>query len=171
MNEVGFFGGQVYNIIEEPKNKTNLFEEFKSVGVGKVPDPNLLVPLLNWYSNEKLNIQQMQVINKNFFWVPKEVLARSLVLNINKYKKWIKYPKKGDEHELSFLIPYICKYYGWSEREYEFHKQLINLEDTELHKELDKLYAFEKPELRKLGIKREKVKVKFENFTKTKGFF
>ena len=171
MNEVGFFGGEVYNLIDEPKKVTNMLEEFKSVFNGKVPDSTLLVPLLNWFSNEKLNIQQMQKINKNFFWCNKEILSRQLLLNINKHKSWIKYPKKGEEHELNFLIPYICRYYKWSNREYEYHKHLINLEDTKMHLELDRLYAFEKPELRKLGLKREKIKTKFEDFSKTKGFF
>ena len=170
-SEIGFFGGEVFNLIDEQKTKLNLFEEFKDVLKGKVPEETLLVPLLNWYSNEKLNIHQIQNINKQFFWVSKDILSRQMVLNINRYKTYIKYPKKGEEDELSFLIPYICKYYGWSEREYKYHQDLIDLKDENLHKELDRLYAFEKDELKKLGMKREKIEAKFEKVIKTKGFF
>lgn len=170
-SEIGFFGGEKFDLIEEQKTKLNLFDEFKQVLNGKVPEETLLVPLLNWYSNEKLNIQQMQNINKQFFWVSKDILSRQMVLNINRYKTYIKYPKKGEEEELEFLIPYICKYYKWSEREFNFNRELIDLKDENLHKELDKLFAFEKDELRKLGIKREKIEAKFEKVIKTKGFF
>ena len=55
--------------------------------------------------------------------------------------------------------------------EYEYYKDLIDLEDNELHLELDKCFALEKKELRKLGIKREKITKKFEKVCKVKGFF
>jgi hypothetical protein len=172
MDELGFFGGQKYELLEDYKKpQTNLFEEFKGLMAGKVSDENLIVPLMNWSSNNKTNINNIQDVNRNFFFISKTVLNHQLFFSVNRNYKFIPYPKKAPEQELGFLIPYICKYYNWTEREYNFHKELINLEDPELHKVLDKKFAFEKDELKKLGIKREKIVHKFEKFEKTKGFF
>lgn len=172
-SKIGFFGGEKYDLLEDYKKpQANLFAEFKGLMDGKkIPDENLIVPLMNWSSNNKVNINNIQNINKNFFFVSKKVLNHQLFLSVNRNYKFIQYPKKAPEQDLNFLIPYICKYYNWTEREYNFHKDLIDLEDREFHKILDKKYSFEKDELRKLGIKREKIKHKFEKYEKTKGFF
>lgn len=171
-SKTGFFGGEKYDLLEDYKKpQTNLFQEFKGLMAGKLPDEDLLVPLMNWVSNNKRNINNIQNINRNFFYVNKSVLNRSLVLNMNRNFSFIPYPKKRKEQETDFLIPYICKYYDWTERDYHFHKDLIDLEDPELHKILDKKYCFEKDELKKLGMKREKIKHKYEKYEKTKGFF
>lgn len=158
-------------LLEYKKSNVNILEVYKGVQAGRVPQSDLLIPMYRWYSNHIYNIRPMQKINKYFFWVNKEVLSRMLVLNINRNIKWIKtLPKKEDE-DFAFLIPYICKYYNWSEKEFEHYKQFFDLKSHDLHLELDKIYAFEKAECRKLGIKREKIKVKFEAVQKTKGFF
>ncbi len=173
---VGYFGGQIYNLITEYKEtKPNLFEEYKNVLEWKIPSESLTVPLMNWYSNHKYNIKKMNELNFVFTHVQsKPLLTNYLMLNIDRSARFIKYPKSRkteDEKELDFLIPYILKYYGWSEREYDFYKKFINLKDPELHMELDKNFAFEKDELRKLGMKREKIETKFVATPKIKGFF
>jgi hypothetical protein len=172
MTKIGHFGGQTFNLLEDYKKPSlNLFQEFKGLMAGKLPDETLLVPLINWASNNKANINKIQQVNRNFFYVSKSVLNHQLLFSVNRNYSFIKYPKKAPEQELHFLIKYICKYYNWTEREYQFHKDLINLKDEELHKILDKKYSFEKDELKKLGMKRVKIKHKFEKFEKTKGFF
>ena len=172
---MSFFGTTKYNLLPEDYkegSKTNPFIEYKRVLEGYAPDENMLVPVLNWFSNHKSNIKRMQAINRNFFYNSKRILSHAITLNINRNIRFIKYPKKKkEEKELDFLIPYILKYHNWSEREYDFYKNLINLEDRELHKTLDKAFAFDKKECRKLGIKREKINVKYEKKIRVKGFF
>lgn len=173
MSGTGFFGGRNLNLIEEPtKSKLNILQEYKDVLEGRPMSEEALVPLLNWFSNTRSNIIKMQDINRMFFYCGKKTLCNGIFLNVNRTVRFIKYPKKPkNEEELVFLIPYICRYYGWSEREYEFYSHLINLEDEELHLELDRQFAFDKSECRKLGIKREKIKKKYEGKPKVVGFF
>ena len=173
MMETGFFGGRKLNLIEEPKKATpNLLEAFKGLMDGIKPPVDLLVPILAWSSNTKKNIGRMQVANRNFFYASKNVLMNYIVLNVDRNQRFIKYPKaKKEEHELSFIIPYIQRYYGWSDREWEFNKEFIDLEDAELHQMLHRLYVFEDKERKKLGIKKEKINAKFEGHKKVKGFF
>jgi len=171
----GFFGSIKYNLLPDDykeTSKTNPFIEYKRVLEGFSPDQNMLIPLVNWFSNHKLNITTMQRANRNLFYNKKSIIAHYIALNINRSVRFIKYPKtKKEPNELDFLIPYILRYYSWSQREYEFHKDLINLEDRDLHLTLHRAFALEKKELRKLGIKQEKIKVKFEKHQRTRGFF
>ncbi len=172
----GFFGGKVFDLITEYKEvKPNLFEEYKSVLEWRTPSDTLIVPLMNWYSNDIHNIIKMNDLNGTFmFNSSKQVSIHYLMLNVDRNVRFIKYPKSrktDDEKELDFLIPYILRFYNWSEREYEFYKKFINLRDPELHMILDKQFALEKDEARKLGIKREKIDVKFISAPKVKGFF
>jgi len=158
-------------IIEYKKSNVNILDVFRGVQNGKVPQVDLLIPMFRWYSNHIYNIQQMQNINRYFFWVSKEVLSRQLVLGINRHVKFIKTLPKKVEGDFDFIIPYILKYYGWSKKEWGHYKQFFNLGSHDLHLELDKIYTFEKSECRKLGIKRDKIKTKFEGIRKTKSFF
>lgn len=173
MKGIGTFGGKVHNLLEDYKKpKVNLLEEFKECMDGKVPSEDVLVPLLNWYSNHITNIRAMQSFNQHFFWADKRVLARYMCLNLNRRVKFIKYPKKKkDEHELAFLIPYVQRLYGWSEREWKMYEKLVNLEDRELHQILNKKFALDKKELKKLGITNVKIKAKYEGKPKVQGFF
>lgn len=173
MNECGFFGGIKYDIIEEYKEyKPALFEEYMKVRDGILSSEDCLVPLMMWYSNHIDNIKAIQDLNKKFFYVNKSILNRGLLLRTKRYIKFITYPKnKKEENELDFLIPYVIKYYGWSEREYNLYKGLINLEDTDLHLELNRCFALDNKELKKLGIKQEKIQAKYEKESKVKGFF
>ena len=173
----GFFGTIKYDLLPvdyKEENKTNPFIEYKRVLGGYSSDEKMLVPILNWFSNHKANIKKMQNVNRCFFYNSKSVIAHNITLNINRGVTFIKYPKKKkkeDEHELIFLVPYIMKYYSWSEREYGFYEKFIDLEDRDLHAELDKAFAFDKKECRKLGITRKKIKAKYQKYEKTKGFF
>lgn len=173
MNDLGFFGGRRLNLIDIPvKEKLNILQEYKDVLSGIPMKEDALVPLLNWFSNHKRNIEKIQKVNQRFFFVSKRILSHSIFWSIDRSVRFIKYPKKNKEtHELDFLVPYILRYYNWSEKEYDFYKDLIDLEDEELHKELDKQFAFDKKECRKLGISRTKIRVKYESKPKIRGFF
>jgi hypothetical protein len=170
---LGFFGGKEYDLLEEYKRPAlNILEEYKRVLEGYPMNEEAIVPMLRWYSNHIKNIKNIQDINTRFFYNSKTIVAHSIFLNIDRSIRFIKYPKKvKDENEFAFLIPYIQKLYGWSDKEYEHYRKLINLEDPELHQLLHKKFCLEKSELRKLGMTIEKVTAKFEKIQKTKGFF
>lgn len=170
---MSFFGKKELNLIDYEKPKTNPFLEYKRTLEGYVPDSTMLVPLQNWFSNHPNNVKKVQFINDHFFFVSKDILARTLTLNIDRRIKFIKYPKKPVneiDEELAWLIPYICKYYSWSEREFQLHQELIDLTDEELHQALHKRFGFDKKECRKLGIKNEKIVAKYDG-RKIQGFF
>lgn len=165
-----FFGGKTIVQEEYKKPTTNPFMEFQKVIAGEYFEEEMLVPLMNWFSNNKYNISPMQDINRNFFWVSKPILCHSLFMRVNRSYKFIKYPKKEKEDDsLDFLKDYVKRYYCWSDREYNFYEKFIDLNDQELINTLDRYFAFDDKECRKLGIKRDKIKVKFEAVKK--GFF
>lgn len=170
---MGYFGGKKTNILEDyVKPKINLFEQYKRVQSGGLGNDECLIPLMNWFSNHEANIINIQKINKRFFYVNKKILNRQLSLKINQNIRFIKYPKKPkNEHPYNFLIPYIQKFYSWSDKEWNFYKDFFDLNDEKLHIKLHRNFAFDKKECRKLGIKIEKINVKYEAVNKTKGFF
>ena len=149
---MSYFGKKEIEEIEYTKPKINIFEVFKATQNGIPPQEDLLIPINRWYSNNINNIQSTQTINRYFYYVDKKVLSRMLTLNITKHIRFIKTLPKKQQDDLEFLKNYICRYYNWSESEYEKNKELIDLHDTELHKFLNKLYGFEKKELKLLGL-------------------
>ena len=135
-------------------------------------DESMLIPFMCRLSCAKQNVDSMQLANEYFFTIPKQVLRHFIVLHKDhqyKFMKSLKKEKKDDKFD--FLIEAVCTYYGWSRREYELHKDFLNLMDEELHQELHRLYGFEKKECKLLGINTEKMKVKFEKISKVKGWF
>lgn len=166
-----YFGDDFIQVEEYKKTKINIFEVFKDVQKGIPPQEDLLIPINRWYSNNINNISLTQSINMYFYYTDKKVLSRMLTLNISKHIKFIKTLPKKQQDELEFLKKYICKYYNWSESEYEKNKDLIDLYDSKLHEFLNKMYGFEKNELNLLGLKQPKINTKFEDVKKTKGYF
>jgi len=170
---IGYFGGKTVDLLTDYKKpSTNPFFEYKKCLAHEMFDETMLVPLLKWFSNSTKNIRQMQKINEQFFFVDKTILSHQLFLSINRSVRFIKYPKKDMvEHEFGFLVPYIQRLYGWSDREYSFYADLIDLGDTELHQELHRMFGFDSKECRKLGISFKKIKAKYSGKTKEVGYF
>lgn len=170
-----FFDGRKVQLIEEYKEtKPNLLEEFKGLREGsRLPSDEVLFPLINWCSNDKKTILDISFLATRFFYIDKNITKHRLWQIIAGKGYFIKYPSsKKEEGELDWLIPYICRYYGWtSEREYFLYKDFINLKDETLHKTLHKSFGFEPSECRKLGLEVVKVKAKFEGAPRVKGFF
>ena len=174
---MSYFGQSLKTVQEYKPVQANLFEEYKSVLEGRTPKKEFLGLIMNWYGNNANNVLAVNEINNysynnmHFFVVDDELLCHKLVLTVDRRIRFIKYPKKSkEEHELNFLVPYIKRYYGWSDHEWEMYKGFFNLEDPELHRTLDAQFVFEKDEARKVGIKREKITAKFEGKIK-KGWF
>jgi len=160
----GFFGGRQVTLIEIPKaSGPGLFDAHKALGTGVPPPDDMVIPLMIWNSNYLANVEAMQRVNELFFRVDKSVLCRQLALNIDRSYRWMKYPKKlKEENDLDFLIPYVQRLHGWSDREWRFYRAFIKLDDKQLQLQLHRAFGLEPTELKKLGIKPEKVDVKFK---------
>lgn len=108
---------------------SNLFLEFKKMISGKIPDENLLVPLLIWSSGSEKNIQVCQNINKKFFNGNRKVFISELTLN-NKCKHIVKYPKiTKDDEKTKFFFEDVCSYFDWTDRELQKNIFYLNLEE------------------------------------------
>ena len=158
--------------VEKPKAR-GLFEQFTQITKEKkLPDEAVLYPIIKWASNCKSGIKPMVEANCYFFTVPKDVLTRFVFLNFPR-QPFVSYPKKKAlkdknakllEEQIEIIKPYICRYYGWSGREFEYQRNLIEYNE-ELFKKMHQLYVLEDKELKKLGIK---TKANKEKFTKPK---
>lgn len=171
--KMSYFGDSTVKIDEFKEVKLGLFDHYNRVFEGYVPPEDMLVPLMNWFSNSRNNIQAMQNVNQYFFWADKKILSRMIILNVDLRNKWLKYPKRRieDDETAMFIIPFVCEYYGWTEREYDRYAQFIDLKDTELLQELHRAFGFTSSECKKLGIPFEKIKAKFEKTKISRGYF
>jgi len=107
----------------------NLFFELRKLLAGKLSHESLIVPLMKWNSGSIDNIEEMQYVNKLFFYTPKSVLNH-LLLTKNNIKKVIPYPKKIKKIEgTEKFIKDICSYYGWTTSELEKNSDVIDLEE------------------------------------------
>ena len=107
----------------------NLSEAYKEVVFKKRPvDNGLLVPLLLWTSGAHDNIEKSQEINKNFFYVSKHLLMRSLTFN--SVRGFIPFPKaKKDDEKLAFFYKDVALYFGWTTNELNKNLKIIYLEE------------------------------------------
>ena len=135
------------------KPKVNLFEIMNSSNKGVLPPVNLLVPIFQWKSNTRDNIQSMQFINEHFFFTNKDILNRFMILN-QKIHYFIKYPKaKKIEHKHAWLLPFIQKFFDWSCSDLKYNMEFVDLDDKELHVSIASRFGFDKKFRRKLGLK------------------
>jgi hypothetical protein len=152
----------------------DMYHQFIAIGKERrVPDEGLLFPIMKWASNCNSGIKPMIEVNKYFFTVPKDILVRNIVLNFPR-QPFISYPKKKPskdkdvkkfEEQIEVVAPYICKYFGWSEREFAYQKEFMTF-DEELFMQINSQYDLEDKEKRKLGITTRKKKIKFQPVSK-----
>jgi hypothetical protein len=124
-------------------------EEFKKVWQHKEPDKGMLVPLLIWCSGYKPNIELCQSINKKFFTVEESVLLKDLALG-NKLNHFIKYPKKEKNDDIDFLMSDICNYYGWTSRELELNRDMIDVDS--IKEQIAQSYGYTSEERKKIKV-------------------
>lgn len=133
--------------------------------IGKLEsfDKNKLFIVNRYLGMEVSNVEVTAKVDK---WstggVGKDILIAYLFLKINKKKKFIKYLKR-DKEDLE-LNGYVKQYYGFSGRELEFQKGLINFEDKSFLKELSIKLGWDRKVCRKFGVawkepKKEKLKI------------
>jgi len=123
-----------------------LYDEFKKLMKGTLPDKGMLVPLFRWSSGNERNIVNCQKINKLFTKVDKGILNRMLVYgNMTKFP--FKYPKElKDDKKIEFFFNDICSFYGWTRNELRKNWRVIDLEY--LKEKISKIYAYDKKEKR-----------------------
>ena len=97
---------------------------------GKYPDKNYFIPLFRWFSGHRPNIDYIQKINRKIFKISKkDILMHELVLS-NTLKRFIAYPKAyKDDKNLNFFFNDLCKFYGWTRRELDLNKNVIDIEN------------------------------------------
>lgn len=169
---MSYFGNQQTVIEELVLPKVNYQTEWDNLFNNKDFAEELLIPFMKRLSCAECNVDNIQLANEYFFTVDKNVVRRFIVLQKNNSYKYMKSLKKDEKDDkFDFLIEYICKYYNWTKKEYELHKEFVDLMNNELHLKLHKTFGFDKNECKVLGITQDKIKVKFEKVQKVKGWF
>ena len=130
-------------------------DEFKKVLGNEKPDISLFVPILRWFSGHEHNIEFIQKINMRFSITNTNILLTQLALN-NKLKHFIAYPppKAKKENKEEFFIRDVCKRFGWSLREFEKNKDVLDLED--MKEELSISFAYNDMERKAIKLKKRK---------------
>lgn len=166
------FGDDTKPVDEYVKPKLNYSEQWDKLFGCQDIDEGMIIPFMRRLSTFKGNVQNMQLANMYFFTIPKSVVRHFIVLQKNHGFKFMKSLKKEkSDDKLQFLYDAVCRYYNWSMREFELHKEFIDLMDPDLHTMLHHKYGFEKKECKILGITDEKIKVKFTEVPRQKGWF
>jgi hypothetical protein len=169
---MNYFGDSSVQQLEYEKPKVNYSEQWDKLFNCEDINEGMIIPFMKRLSCAGCNVKRMQLANQYFFTVDKSVVKRFIVLQKNHSFKFMKSLKKDTQDDkFDFLIEAVCKYYGWSRREYEIHKEFINLLDADLHQLLHRRYGFDKKECKILGLQTEKIKVKFEKVVKQVGYF
>jgi len=150
-----------------------MFENMKSLlrkDFDKV-DNNKLYPLLRWSSASVSDLKHCNAVNKYYFLIPSEISKAYLMYGL-KASNMLKYPKANKDNDIRFTIlkPYIKSVYNFSDREINVNinniKHLINNQDY-IHF-LNNSCGIENKELKKLGIKINKLKITKPEIEKVK---
>ena len=133
-------------------------------------EEGFLFGFLKMLSNSKKNSKFMRDFNCDIFKVKnKQMLVEELFYNIQP-DPWCGSIKatKYDEKKLDIAKPYIKKVFGWSEREFNFQKQLIIqwIEDPVFIEELNQKVSLDKKEAKILGANYVKYKPKPKKIVK-----
>lgn len=138
-----------------------LEDEKKEEIVKPKPKPFVmaLYPRIIMSSGNPENLEIFAFANRNFYWVPADLMEAFMQIAKPKYGK---YPKKQIEEEenekIKVIKPYIKQIYGWSEREFNLNQHIL-LTDTQTLTELSKLVGMSKAECKTLGINYDTFKV------------
>ena len=139
-----------------------LFESYKLFFDGKEEDlsrvpSNLLKPLLHWFSFNKENIDFCQVLNRQFKYIPSDMLKYILYYKIDVENRFQKRFKTVYDAKFDFLKDYLMKYFDWSEREFFFEKKLIDemIKNDDIKNLFHEVFGFSESECKKLNIKYE----------------
>ena len=128
-------------------------DEFRKVLRAEKPEQNMFVPMLRWFSGYEKNIEFIQAINSRFSTVNTSILNTQLVLN-NHLKHFISYPppKAKKEAKDDFFYKDICKYFGWTMREFNLNRDVVNIE--EMKEVIATSFAYDNVQRKVIGLKK-----------------
>jgi hypothetical protein len=123
-------------------------DEFKKLWSNQRIDESMGVGLMIWASGKKSNIHNMQVVNNHLKWVDRNIFIGELSL-LNTMSGFLRSPSvKKQDDSLDFFYKDICEYYGWSSREFELNKEVLDFEF--LRGEVAKTYGYDSKQIRLL---------------------
>lgn len=136
---------------------SELGDAYKCLMRRSAPSHKLLVPLLRWASGHEKDIELCQRINRRFFDGNSKVFIVELAL-YNRLDRFIQYPKKSSSKSKDdFFIDDLCKYLGWTRREFEKSESVLNVDS--LKKTIAHLFGYDNKQRKLLGLpKREGIK-------------
>ena len=153
---------------------SDLFGEYQNCLYKSIrPDAKLLFMLNRWFSNHPQNAELCSTLDRLHLKADKELLITILNLGIDRKVRFIPYVKKKKE-DLE-LDQYLCRYLGYSMRELDYQRALINKDD--LIPKMAIALGWDKKTCKKYGVGYEEPKkktLKKEPEQKTKslmGFF
>ncbi len=131
--------------------KMNLFEEYKNILFKKdCPESSILVPLLIWTSNNPMNIDACQRVNKKFFKGNSDVMIHELYLGL-KSGKITKYPKATKKNiKLDMFYEDLGRYLQWTPREVKLNIKSGAINPAEYVDLIADAYGYDKKERRVL---------------------
>jgi hypothetical protein len=134
------------------------FKALKSGDLGSVK-VSMTYPLLRWCSGSETDVEWCAKINKNFWWLPKELTPYYIWIGLNDRNPYIKYPKaskKQEDKKEDLLKSIVMRFYGWSSQEYNRNSNIMSSIDVQ--DIADKL-GLNDSERKLLGLNVVKVKV------------
>lgn len=135
----------------------------KNMEFFNVVKPEWLFVYTNRLRGREKHLPYLSQINRLQTTTDSKLLMSILFFKISP-DKWCGKPKaqtKADER-LEIIKPYIKDFYHWGEREFQEQSKilLLMLEKEEFRNELNRLFAFDKKECKKLGLKFDDYKLK-----------
>lgn len=132
-----------------------LVSEFKKALKNECFSEELLIPILNWLSGYRDNIEMCQQVNKRLLANNNRKIYISKVVYNNRLHKFIPYPKsfKSDE-KLDFFYTDLSRYLGWTKLELCKNRQVINM--SYFKPIIARKFAYNNTERKLLGL--EKIK-------------
>lgn len=117
-------------------------EEFKKLWNNEKVNPSMGVGLMIWASGKHSNIHNMNIVNTHLKWVDRNIFIAELSL-LNTMRTFLRSPSVGvKEKEVDFFLDDICEYYGWSRRELELNRGVLDFDF--LREEIPLAFAYDK---------------------------
>lgn len=124
-------------------------DQFKKLWSNKKVDESMGVGLMIWASGKKENIHNMNQVNKHLKWVNRNVYIAELSL-LNELRGFIRSPSTNKQKEdLDFFYSDVCEYYGWTRRELEKNRFVVDW--AIIKGEVARAYAYDSKQVKRLS--------------------
>jgi hypothetical protein len=151
----------------------NTFKALQGYHLDKCED-KFAFPVMRWMSGASENLPICEFANRHFFKLKPKIIFS--ILSQCPKRGFLKYPKKTkakEDESLEILRPYLKQLYGWSDKELENNKAIIDIliNKPEFLQELNNKLGFTKEECKKLGISYKVEKYEFTAKPTAKNLF